>query len=149
MIPAFVAISVVIAGLAITTSYVLLVGRKKNKDSDDLEFRCPECGMSVDGITDVCPECSAVFKEGEFECPVCSSTVTADAKVCLVCNERFEDEETFECPHCNEPIPPEVIVCEKCDAEFWSPIRPPTIAEVDTLVDMEESLENTGEVTSS
>ena len=47
MIPVFVAIGVVVAGLAMTTSYVVLVARKKDRNSDDMDFRCPECGAEV------------------------------------------------------------------------------------------------------
>ena len=149
MIPVLVAIGVVVAGLAITTTYVALVAQKKNNDSDDKDFICPECGASVDGATEVCPECKAEFKEGEYECPVCGSSVTADSKICTVCNERFEEEETYECPNCGSSIPPETIICQKCDEEFWSPVRPPEVAEVEALTDMEESLEDAGEVPSS
>ena len=149
MIPVLVAIGVVIAGLAITTSYVVLEVQKRKKNSEDTDFRCPECGASVDGTTEVCPECMAEFKEGEFECPVCGSGVTADSKICMACNEKFEDEETFECPHCGSSVCPETIVCAKCDEGFWSAIRPATIAEVDALADTEESQEEVSEVTSS
>ena len=141
MIPVLVAIGVVIAGLAVTTTYVVLEVHKRKKNSEDTDFRCPECGASVDGTTEVCPECMAEFKEGEFECPVCGSAVTADAKMCMVCSERFEDEETFECPHCGSPIPPDTIVCAKCNEEFWSPIKPAAIAEVEAITDSEESEE--------
>lgn len=149
MIPALVAIGVVIAGLAITSTYVVLEVHKRKRNSEDLDFRCPECGASVDGTTEVCPECSAEFKEGEFECPVCGSAVTSDAKMCIVCSEKFEEEETFECPHCGSPIPPDTIVCQKCDEEFWSPVRPAVMTEVDPITEMEESEENAGEVASS
>jgi DNA-directed RNA polymerase subunit RPC12/RpoP len=149
MIPAFVAIGVVIAGLAITTTYVVLEVQKRKKNSEDTDFRCPECGASVDGTTEICPECMAEFKEGEFECPVCGSAVTADAKMCMVCSERFEEEETFECPHCGSPIPPDTIVCQKCNEEFWSPVRPPTIAEVEAISGSEESEESPSEVAPS
>jgi DNA-directed RNA polymerase subunit RPC12/RpoP len=135
MIPAFVAIGVVIAGLAITTTYVVLEVQKRKKNSEDTDFRCPEC--------------MAEFKEGEFECPVCGSAVTADAKMCMVCSERFEEEETFECPHCGSPIPPDTIVCQKCNEEFWSPVRPPTIAEVEAISGSEESEESPSEVAPS
>ena len=62
---------------------------------------------------------------------------------------KFEDEETFECPHCGSAVPPETIVCEKCDLEFWSPVKPATLAEVD-VIDMEEAQEeDTSEMTPS
>ena len=141
MIPVLVAIGVVIAGLAITTSYVVLEIEKRKRNSEDTDFRCPECGTSVDGTTEVCPECMAEFKVGEYECPVCGSAVAADAKMCMVCSERFEEEETFECPHCGSPIPPDAIICQKCNEEFWSPVKPATIAEVEAITEMEESEE--------
>jgi DNA-directed RNA polymerase subunit RPC12/RpoP len=149
MIPVFVAIGVVIAGLAVTTTYVALEVQKKKRNSEDMDFRCPECGASVDGAIDVCPECNAEFKEGEYECPVCGSVVTADTKLCTACNERFEEDEIFECPHCGEPIPPESVVCAKCDEEFWSPIMPANVTEVEPLTDMEESEEKLSEGASS
>lgn len=149
MIPVFVAIGVVVAGMAVTTSYVVLAAHKIKSNSDDTDFRCPECGASVDGTTEVCPECSAEFKEGEYECPVCGSAVSADTKMCVACNERFEEEETFECPHCGEAIPPDTIVCEKCDEEFWSAVRPATIAEVDALTEPKMGEEEASEVPSS
>lgn len=149
MIPALIAIGVVMAGLAITTSYVVLVVHKNNENSEDLDFRCPECGASVDGVAETCPECNAEFKEGEYECPVCGTGVTADAKLCMACNEKFEDEETFECPHCGSSVSPDCIVCEKCDEGFWSAIKPATIAEVEALANTEESQDDVGEVTSS
>ena len=148
MIPVVVAIGVVIAGLSVTATYVVLVAQKNNKNSEDTEFKCPECGASVDGTTEICPECRAEFKVGEFECPVCGSAVTADTNMCISCNERFEEEEIFECPNCSSPIHPDTIVCAKCDEEFWSPVMPASIAEVDPL-SMEESQDDTGEVTSS
>lgn len=149
MIPVLVAIGVVIAGLAITSSYIVLEVQKKKKNSEDKDFRCPECGVSVDGTTEICPECSAEFKEGEYECPVCGSAVPVDAKSCIVCNERFEEEMTFECPHCGSPIPPDTIVCAKCNEEFWSPVRPPAAVDVEAITDMEESEENPSEVAPS
>jgi DNA-directed RNA polymerase subunit RPC12/RpoP len=149
MIPVFVAIGVVVAGMAVTTSYVVLVAHKNNRNSEDTDFRCPECAASVDGTTEVCPECRAEFRDGEYECPVCGSAVTVDTKICMVCNERFEEEEKFECPHCGEPIPPESIVCERCDEEFWSAIKPATVAEVDALAETQENMEEAGEVPSS
>ncbi len=149
MIPVLVAIGVVIAGLAITTTYVVLAAQKKEENSEDMDFRCPECSASVGGTVDVCPECMAEFKEGEYECPVCSSAVSADAKICMACSERFEDEETFECPHCGSSVPPGTIVCEKCDEEFWSPVKPATLAEVDALAELEEPQEDTTEMTPS
>ncbi|UCE73675.1 MAG: hypothetical protein JSV56_11710 [Methanomassiliicoccales archaeon] len=149
MIPVLVAIGVVIAGLVITTTYMVLVVQKKNENSDEMDFRCPECGASVDGTVEICPECSAEFKSGEFECPVCRTAVSADMKMCNVCSERFEEEETFECPHCGSPIPPDTIVCAKCDEEFWSPIKPAEVTEVEAITDMEESEESNTEPTPS
>lgn len=149
MIPVFVAIGVVVAGLAITTTYVVLEVQKKKRNSEDLDFRCPECGASVDDAVEMCPECNAEFKTGEFECPVCGSAVTADTKLCAICNERFEEEEIFECPHCGEPIPPDTVVCEKCNEEFWSPVKPPNVTEVEPLTEMEESEEHVSEGASS
>jgi len=95
MVPVLVAIGVVIAGMAITSTYVILEVQKRKNNSEDMDFRCPECGASVDGTVEVCPECNAEFKLDEFECSVCGSAVSSDAKVCMVCNERFEEEETF------------------------------------------------------
>lgn len=149
MIPALVAIGVVVAGLAITSTYVVLEVHKKRRNSEEMDFRCPGCGASVDASVEVCPECNAEFKAGEFGCPVCGSAVSGDAKMCMVCNERFEEEETFECPNCGEPIPPGSVVCQKCDEEFWSPVRPPEVTEVEAITETEESEESTGEVASS
>jgi len=149
MVPVLVAIGVVIAGMAITSTYVILEVQKRKNNSEDMDFRCPECGASVDGTVEVCPECNAEFKLDEFECPVCGSAVSSDAKACMVCNERFEEEETFECPHCGEPIPPDSVVCAKCDEAFWSPVRPPELAEVEPIIETEESEEKSGEVASS
>lgn len=149
MIPVFVAIGVVVAGLAVTSTYVALEVQKKRKNSEDMDFKCPECGASVDGTTEVCPECKAEFKEGEFECPVCGTAVTADTKLCTVCNERFEEEEIFECPHCGTPTSPGSLVCEKCDEEFWSPVKPPVVTEVEAITEMEESEEQASEAASS
>lgn len=149
MVPVLVAIGVVIAGMAITSTYVILEVQKRKKNSEDMDFRCPECGASVDGTVEVCPECNAEFKLDEFECPVCGSAVSSNAKMCMVCNERFEEEETFECPHCGEPIPPDSVVCAKCDEAFWSPVRPPELTEVEPIIETEESEEKTGEVASS
>ncbi len=136
------------AGMAVTISYVILVAQKNNKNSEDNEFKCPECGASVDGTTEVCPECSAEFKHGEYECPVCGSAVTADSNMCMACYERFEDEEIFECPNCGSPIQPDTIVCAKCDGEFWSPVKPASVTEVDPL-GMEENQDDISEAISS
>jgi DNA-directed RNA polymerase subunit RPC12/RpoP len=140
MIPALIAIVVVIAGLSISTTYMVIAKKKKDEDMD---FRCPECGASVDGSVSVCPECLAEFKEGEFGCPVCGSAVSADMKACAVCNERFEEEETFECPHCGSPISPDTIVCAKCDEEFWSPVKPADVTEVEAITEPEPAEEPT------
>lgn len=122
---------VVIVGLTMTLVTYLVLARLKNaENSEDMEFKCPECGVSVNGTAQECLSCGAEFKEGEYQCPVCSSTVTADTKVCFVCGEVFEDEWAFQCPTCGEPVPPETIVCENCDQEFWSPVKEPEIAEV-------------------
>ena len=139
MIPALIAIVIVIAGLSISTTYMIVATKKKKEE--DMDFRCPECGASVDGSVSVCPECMAEFKVGEFGCPVCGSAVSADMKACTVCNERFEEEETFECPHCGSPIPPDTIVCVKCDEEFWSPVKPPDAAEVEEITEPKETEE--------
>ena len=149
MIPVLIAIGVVIAGLAVTSTYVVLVTHTKRKNSEDKDFRCPECGASVDGMIELCPECGAEFKVGEFECPVCGSSVPPEAKMCMVCSERFEEEELFECPHCGSPVNPDSIICEKCDEEFWSPVKPAEPTEVEALVDMEESPELEEEMASS
>jgi DNA-directed RNA polymerase subunit RPC12/RpoP len=150
MIPAIVAMGVVVAGMTMTTSYVALVTYKRNRQNlEELDFKCPECGASVDASVMVCPECSAEFKEDEFECPVCSSLVSADMKLCMHCGEKFDEEETFECPHCGTQIPPDTIVCAKCDEEFWSPIRPPVYAEVETFTETEQTEEISEEVPSS
>ena len=148
MIPVLVAIVVVIAGLTISTTYMVLAVHKKRKNSEDTEFRCPECGASVDGTVSVCPECMAEFKEDEFGCPVCGSAVSADTKMCIVCNERFEEEETFVCPHCGSPIPPDSVVCVKCDEEFWSPVKPADAAEVEAITEVKETEESTSEAAS-
>ncbi len=148
MIPVLVAVGVVVAGLAITSTYVVLEVQKKNKNRDDMDFNCPECGASVDGIAEVCPECNAEFKEGEFECPVCGSAVSADTKLCMVCNERFEEEEIFVCPHCGAPTSPDTMVCEKCDEEFWSPVIPANVTEVEAITTTEESEESASEAVS-
>jgi DNA-directed RNA polymerase subunit RPC12/RpoP len=146
MIPALIAIVVVFAGLSISTTYMMV--ERKKKRNEEMDFRCPECGASVDGNVSVCPECLAEFQDGEFGCPVCGSAVSADTKVCMVCNERFEEDETFECPHCGSPIQPDTIVCAKCDEEFWSPIKPADVAEVEAIAEPEHTEEAATEAAS-
>ena len=148
MIPVVVAIGLVMAGMAVSTTYVVLAIQKKKKNSDDTDFRCPECGASVDGNVSVCPECMAEFREGEFECPVCGSAVSADTNLCMVCSERFEEEEIFTCPHCSEPIAPDTVVCAKCDEHFWSPVKPADAAEVGVLNETKETEETAVDATS-
>jgi DNA-directed RNA polymerase subunit RPC12/RpoP len=148
MIPVVVAIGLVMAGLAVSTTYVVLAKQKKKRNGEDSDFRCPECGASVDGTVSVCPECRAEFSEGEFECPVCGSAVSADTNLCMVCNERFEEEEIFTCPHCSAPISPDSVVCAKCDEEFWSPVIPADAAEVEVLNETKETEESTAEASS-
>jgi predicted RNA-binding Zn-ribbon protein involved in translation (DUF1610 family) len=148
MIPALAAVVVVLGGLSITTTYMVLEVQKKKKARENMDFKCPECGISVDESVSVCPECRAEFKEDEFACPVCGSAVSADTKACVVCSERFEDEEIFICPHCGESIAPDSVVCAKCDEEFWSPVKPADIAEVDTLPHTEEAQEPASEAAS-
>jgi DNA-directed RNA polymerase subunit RPC12/RpoP len=148
VIATVIATVVVIVGLAMTLgTYLVLAKIKSLKDSNDMDFKCPECGVSVNGTAMECSNCGAEFREGEYECPVCSSTVTADTKVCYVCGELFEDEWIFQCPHCGEHVPPDTIVCENCDQEFWSPVLQPDFAEVVPTAVSSEVLEE--EATSS
>jgi DNA-directed RNA polymerase subunit RPC12/RpoP len=148
MIPALAAVVVVLGGLSITTTYMVLEVQKRKKERENMDFKCPQCGFSVDGSVSVCPECLAEFKDNEFECPVCGSAVSADTKACVVCNERFEEEEIFACPHCGEPIAPDAVVCAKCDEEFWSPVKPADVAEVEAIPDVEEAQETASEAAS-
>ena len=88
------------------------------------EFRCPNCGSSVQPDELMCHECGSEFKEGEYECPKCGELVDPNELECPHCGEVFELEPNV-CPNCGKVVSAEATKCTKCGEEFWSPLRLP------------------------
>ena len=66
-----------------------------DKEVDDFEFDCPECGVHIKGEVSKCPKCGVGFvieEVAEVECPACGKNVPADAKSCQNCGAQFESE---------------------------------------------------------
>ena len=131
VIAAIAAIGVVIAGAANALIAYLFFVRHANEQK---EFRCPECGTSVNEAETLCPQCHVSFVQDEAVCPSCGDVVPALAEVCRSCGTLFHEEERFECPQCHRHIPPASTQCRYCKAEFWSPVHPASNEEGDLEV---------------
>lgn len=68
-----------------------------NKELEENQKFCSECGKPVD---DICSKCGAILRQGQKYCPECG---TAQIIICKKCNNEVEKGEKF-CSNCGEKI---------------------------------------------
>jgi predicted RNA-binding Zn-ribbon protein involved in translation (DUF1610 family) len=82
-----------------------------DKEVDEFEFDCPECGVHIMGEVSKCPKCGVEFvieEVTEVQCPSCGTTVPADATSCQNCGAQFEIEVITAPVASSPPIAPSV-----------------------------------------
>jgi len=102
-------------------------------EKEAVELLCPFCSKVIDDVEARCPHCGISFQEIEektslsFQCPLCSEAVSIDSNSCGRCGVRIWldlDEEMkkldqYQCPFCFYAIKKEEIRCPKCGSEVW------------------------------
>src|SRR5512136_2485849 len=108
-------------------------------------YRCPKCGMLLEGTEQECPECGQILigKSG-LRCPTCAAPVEKRRKKCPICGTALGSiiaealpmipyvpepvvEPTVEprktlgsriCPTCGAIVPVEMRICPLCDTDL-------------------------------
>ncbi len=102
-----------------------LFGRKKKKTLASKDFKCPNCGKTVELKWERCKSCGTRIKSMfRKKCPKCKGMNELDAKICKECNYDFEAEVRaakkmqYRCPRCGYKMDCYMSKCPVCGVRF-------------------------------